>query len=541
MKRGTRKIVLVWLLGLVMVGGLVVSAEASDSMLRWVIDYPVSVDPCVGMPKFVSFQAHVNTYSPLVYPTTDGGVKPHVAERWEKSEDGLTYTFYLRPGILFSNGHELMADDVAFSFERLMTIGEQSAYHFKGTFESVEVVDDYTVRIHLEKTYGPFLKALIAVFILDKGEVTANVVEPGPYGEFGDYGTEYLRSRSVGSGAYMVKEFDPRDHLILEKNPYHSFESSPHSPDLVRIGSNIDPVAVQTMIKNRELEISDRWQPAESLAIMERFEGVEVDGWLAPSVLDLMLNTRKAPTDDIHIRKALSWAFDYETGVEIFPGYILTQGPVPSDLPGWNPDVFQYRQDLDKAKEEVAKSKYAGKLDEYPIELSIWSGSVALEKLALLFQANAAMVGLKVEIISQPQGVWFDNMSHEETTHHITLCWNMASYPDAGARLLKYHSGAAGTHEGCEWLLDPELDELIVDAIQTADDDERTTKYYALQDMIVDLAPTIWANQEFERHAYQAHYVNWPQLEKPLPVIGYNFDARFIEVFPEKRQELLGK
>jgi len=117
----------------------------------------------------------------------------------------------------------------------------------------------------------------------------------------------------------------------------------------------------------------------------------------------------------------------------------------------------------------------------------------------------------------------------------------MTSYPEAGARLLKYHLSTTGTHEQCEWLLDPEMDQLIEDALAIPDEKQQFAKYYEIQDRILELTPTIFVHDEFERHAYQAYYINWPRLKQSLPVTGYDFDVRFIEVFPEKRQELLGR
>ena len=530
-----RCIVTLFAVSIILVLGIFVVTKGEESILRWVMDWPLSPDPAVGQGKFVSSQAEVNLYSSLVYPTPEGGIKPHVAERWEVSEDGLTYTFFIRPGILFSNGYELKAEDVAFSFKRLLAIGEKFAFLFEGKVTDVKALDQNTVEFTLEAPYGPFLAALTAVYLVSKDEVMAHIETPGSYGEFGDYGMKYLQAHSAGSGAYMIKEFEPRDYLLMEKNPHHSFESSPNLPDLVQIGSNIDPVAVQSRMKNRDLEISDRWQPEESLQVMTGFEGVEIGGWDSMSTLDLMFHTRKPPTDDIHVRKALSWVFDYDAALSVFPGYSQARGPVPYTVPGWNPNVFQYHQDLGKAREEIAKSKYAGELNKYPIEVSIWTGSVPLEKVALILQANAAEIGLKVEISSQPQGTWFDNQSRMETTKHITFCWNSTPFPDAGARLLKYHSSTTGTHDQCEWLLDPEMDRLIEDAMATPGEEERFAKYYEIQDRVVELAPTIWAHVQFQKYAYQASYVNWLQLENPLPISPSNFDARFIEVFPEKR------
>ncbi|HEC61135.1 MAG TPA: ABC transporter substrate-binding protein, partial [bacterium] len=112
-----------------------------------------------------SSSSFVNLYDTLVFPTPDGSVKPNVAERWETSADGLTWTFYLRKGVKFHDGSELTAEDVAFTMDRIIGIGEGYGYMFSGKVAGSDVVDAYKVRFNLSEPYGPFLITLVRLYI----------------------------------------------------------------------------------------------------------------------------------------------------------------------------------------------------------------------------------------------------------------------------------------------------------------------------------------------------------------------------------------
>lgn len=131
--------------------------------------------------------AAINIYDTLIFPSDEAneGVVPRVAEDWTISEDGLTYTFNLKKGIKFHNGDELTASDVVYSMDRLLTIGEGYAYIFTNYVEpgTTVAVDDYTVEFHLKQAYGPFINALVRLFILNEDEVKANTQSAGNYGE----------------------------------------------------------------------------------------------------------------------------------------------------------------------------------------------------------------------------------------------------------------------------------------------------------------------------------------------------------------------
>ena len=510
---------------------------AAKRELRVTFSWPTYIDPAVGS-DFSSSASFVNLYDTLVYPTPKGDVIPHVSERWEASKDGLTWTFYLRKGVKFHDGTELTAEDVAFSMDRLLAIGEGYAYLFQGRVKRSEVVGKYTVRFHMSQPYGPFLAAIVRLYILNKDQVMAHIKTPGPYGKFGDYAKEYLLTHDCGSGPYEVKEMRLEEYLLMEKFNDYWGKFAPNAPHEVKFIGTTEPVTVRTMVARRELEISDQWQTTEAQKTLDAIEGVDLITLYLGSVFYYMIHTRKPPTDDVHFRKALSLAMDYKTIYEIYPGARPMRGPVPTGFPGDNPKIPENRRDLEKAKEEMKKSKYYGKLDQYPVEVH-WVADVPdEEKAALLFMSNMAEIGIKVNVVKTPWLSMVEKTADQELSPNIATIYVAPHYAEAGSLLeSRYHSKSAATWEQNEWLLDSKIDTMIDDSIATIDREERFKKYRDIQEKIVELCPSLYLYEQPRIHAYQSAYIDWPATKKGegIKVMGYNFDCRFIQVYPEKK------
>jgi len=500
--------------------------------LRITFAWPTYIDPAVGS-DFSSTSSLCNLYDTLVFPNTEGGVDPHLAESWDVSDDGLTWTFHLKKGVKFHNGSELTASDVAFSMNRLLEIGEGLAYVFLGTVDSTTALDDYTVEFKLTQPSGLFLISLIRLYVADEEEVMANIVTPGPYGDNGDYGKEYLLTHDAGSGPYQVKEFPLEEYLLMEKYNDWFGTFGPNAPDEVRFIATTEAATVRTMMSRQELEITDQWQTIEALEALQEVEGVDVAAFPVLTEFYYMVHTKKPPTDDIHFRRAMAYAFDYEAAVGLeWEGTQQSQGPVPAITAGHNPDVFVFPRDLEKAREELAQSQYADQLDDYPVEVHWCTEVPAEEKFALLFQANMADVGISVNIVSTPWMSMVEEGAAIDTSPHIQTTYVSADFPEAGSLLkVRYHSDAAPTWSQNEWLLDEELDQMIDDALVTVDDEERYAKYMELQDYIVDLCPTLFLYDQVQKHAYQSAYVDWPAARgEVIPVMGYTMFAPTINV-----------
>jgi peptide/nickel transport system substrate-binding protein len=525
-----------------------------NSIVRWCEDWPTYIDPAVGT-DFSDSMALVNLYEALVFPDYDGSIKPGLATSWKVSPDNLVYTFTLRKGVKFHNGKPLTAEDVVFTANRLFEIGEGFSYLLRtkdksgkiiAGVKSVRAVNPSTVEFTLAKPFGPFVAALVRLYILNKAEVLAHIDKKETmYGAMGDYGKKWLLTHDAGTGPYTVKEMKMEEYLLAEKFDGYWGGWAEGSPDFFKEIAFPGEVTIRTMMKNREMETSSETLPDEAYKTLRQIPGVDTTVYIAPHNLQIMLNTKKPPTDDVHFRKALAFVMDYGVVVQdIWPYYVQSIGPVPHTLPG-HKNVYQYHRDLAMAQAQMAQSKYADELDKYTFELS-WCAEVPdEEKVALQFQANAAEIGVNVEIFKKPFGKMIDDAQTKETTPHGSIIYVAAHYNEAGSMLeTRYHSKSQGTWEQCEWLGRPEIDAAIEDALATVDQKARFDKYGKIQDTLVELAPTIWLADQAMQWAYQT-YLTWPIAERakakqPLsPVMGYSHYVHDMSLDLDKKAELL--
>ena len=533
---------LVLVVSLVLILSCAGYTQQEVKVIRHTVMWPPYIDPGVGSDLTTTIVL-CNLYDSLVFPNPDGGMKPSLAKSWEISGDGLTYTFELVPGVKFHNGDELTADDVIFSLERIMTIGEGFGHLFITAVEEATALEKYKVQFTLKKTFGPFLGVLVRLYILNKNQVLANI-QKGTYGEFGDYGKGWLVTHDAGSGPYKVKEMKTEEYLLMEKfNDYWAGWENKDAPQYVKEIGTTEAITVRTLVSRGELEITDQYQFPENLAILDQIPNVEVCSLFEGTIQNIMLNTKKPPTDDIHFRKALAYCVDYQQIIDkIYPGS-LSCNIVGRNIPGNNPNLKPRTMDLAKAEEELKQSPYYGKLDQYPFELHWNSENLIKGKVALMVQSNAAKLGIKVNVVKIPWLSMVENCSKLETTPNGAIIASNYYYPEAGSMLKsRYHSSSCGTWEQGEWLQDPEIDAMIEDAITTIDQEERFQKYYVIQEKIFDLCPTIMLLEYAGKQAYRSDYVVWPAAEadkqgKPVHTVkGYNFYFRDFKVTPEKAQ-----
>jgi peptide/nickel transport system substrate-binding protein len=496
--------------------------------LRITFSWPTFIDPAVG-DDFSSATSLVNLYDTLVFPNADGSMSPWLAESWESSNGGLTWTFKLKQGVKFHDGSELTASDVVYSFDRLKAIGEGFAY-LAASAESAKAIDDYTVEFTLAKPSGLYVPSLIRLYVANEELVRANTLPEGPYGEEGDYGREWLLTHDAGSGPYKVVEFPLEEYLLMEKHEDWWGEFVENAPDDVRFIATTETATVRTLMANQELEITDQWQTVQALEALDAIEGIDVAPFPSMTAFYYMVNNILPPTDDVHCRRAIAYAFDYDTAVGLeWPGTKQMLGPVPATLGGHSPSVFVFSRDLDKAREELAQCQYADEIDQYPLTVNWISEVPDEEKFALLFQANMAEIGIPVEVVSTPWLSVVENTSSQETSTHIVTIYVSADLPEAGLMLQqRYHSNTAATWQQNEWLLDPELDAAIEDALTTLDQEERFAKYIEIQDQLAELAPSIFIYDQVQKHAFQS-YVDWRPAEASA-VMGYQIFAAHIGI-----------
>ncbi|MBO8142562.1 MAG: ABC transporter substrate-binding protein [Firmicutes bacterium] len=449
----------------------------------------------------------LNQYDPLLYPKdAEGSMEPgpHIATDWTVSDDGLTYTFNIRRGVKFHDGTELTAEDVKFSFDRMMAIGRGYSWLWEGVVREVEVRDDHTVAFHLHQPYAPFLSTLIQLFIVNKDLVMANL-QAGEFGEYGDYGQKFLEENVAGSGPYMKERWSRGSEYVMVRFDDYWRGWQPGQVERVHYKIVLEEAVRKTMLRAGEADMIDQWASVETFNDLKRTPGVIVDEQPSAQLFHLPLNTQKAPTDNLHVRKALAYAFDYETALKyIFPGAVQARGPVPVLAYGHNPDVPVFTFDLEKAREHLALAGYE------PGELTIdfvYSASVPMqEKVGLMWQAHLAEIGINLNIRPEPWGRVTELSTSVDTTPHVLNIFDTLKYPHADSHTFgMYHPSAHGSYRATAWLDVPEITETLEAARRAVTEEEQLELYGEAQRLIVEQVPSVFVANPVHRIAFRDH------------------------------------
>ncbi len=498
-----------------------VTAGAQKNIVSMSLNQEIgTIDPA-KVTDWTEAMVMVNLYDSLVTPRPDGTMTGLIAREWEISADGLEYVFKLHRGIKFHDGSELTAEDVKFSLERVLALKQGYSWLWADIVKDVVVRDDYTVAFTLNEPFSPFLSTLPWLAIVNKDLVLAKK-KPGNFGEYGDYAQDWMLNNDAGSGAYMFKSWTRGNEIVFAKFDDYFLGWREGAIDEVRakeIAPGNDATVISEM-KTGALTIADHYRSLQTYEQIDRLPNASVKTALSGEALYLKINTQKAPVDNVHVRRAISYAFDYQTFIEqIDPGAKQLRGPIPDTIAGHNPNALMYNQDLNKAREELAKSGY--RPGELTINLCYVDGFELEERLALLFQVNLAQIGINVVLQPETWGRITDLAASVETTPHLTAVFSAANYPDPDNYLYTaYHSSAAGTWMSMEWLQDPELDKLIERSRVTVDQKERNELFFEIQDRLTQQATDIFIYALPKRYGMQ-DYLHGFEF---VPVMSFEYD-----------------
>lgn len=334
--------------------------------------------------------------------TTD--LRPGLAESYVMSEDGLTYTFTLRPGVLFHNGREMVAEDVKYSLDRVTNPETQSPG--AGFFASIEgfdaamggsaeglsgvtVIDPLTVEIKLSRPDATFLHVMALNFA---SVVPREAVEAA--GE--DFGKV-----PVGTGAYSLQEWTIGQRLVFAKNPNYWREGLPYL-DTITFEVGQEPVVALLRLQNGEVDLpGDGIPPAKFVEVMgdpAQAEQVIEGGQLQTGYITL--NVTMPPFDNVAVRQAVNMAINKDRIVQIINGRAVpaTQ-PLPPSMPGYTDGYAGYAFDPEGAKAMLAK---AGFPDGFETELFVMNTDPN-PRIAQAIQQDLAAIGITATIQSLAQ------------------------------------------------------------------------------------------------------------------------------------------
>ncbi|MFC1822625.1 ABC transporter substrate-binding protein [Thermodesulfobacteriota bacterium] len=443
----------------------------------------------------------INLYDALVYPAAGDLPQPHLATSWEASQGGKVWTFKLRKGVKFHDGRPFTAKDVVYSIDRMLTMKKGYSYLWLGLLEkgSTKAVDDYTVKFTLKKPFGPFVETLVQFFIVNS-ELIKEKAKSGKYGNNGDYGMAYLQNHDAGSGPYMLEKVVPDARRIFVQNKKYWKGWGKRQYDRVVIEIIRETATVRSLLESGKVELVDQWQPVEFYKNVKKNPNVVVPEDVDNKLYIIQINNQKPPFDDINFRKAVLHGFDYGTAIKaIFGGGEKAHGPIPSQMPGYDPTTPTYEFNLEKARSYLKKSRY--KTGQFTLNCDFIKAGVH-EQVTLLLQANMATLGIKVKLNSEAWPTLAGNASKAKTSPHFFPVYNTAKYPSADAFTFNmYHPASAGGWQAASWYRNKDVTKMVEQARVTMEGKKRNTLYVEAAKQIVKDAASLWVVYPIHRVA----------------------------------------
>jgi len=384
---------------------------------------------------------------------------PYLAESWEASADGLTWTFNLREGVTFHDGTAFTAQDYVYTFDRLFA--EETASPTAATYSlitSAVAVDDYTLQLNLAAPFYPLLELLTQGFAQPLSQEAVEAAGDS-YGQ-----------NPVGVGPFRLVEWVVGDRMVLESNPDYTW-----APSFLHAGAPyVDTVVLRFVseyttilagLETGEIDtvfgtnLSGRDVPTVEAAGY-RIETSYMRG-MAPYVL---MNVSQSPFDDVRVRQAFNLAIDKEAMIAFLGGGAIPQyGPISVSVAGYWDGVEEigYRFNLEAARALMQEAGYtyndAGQAvkDGEPLTLTMLL-IPDFAPFAQIAQAMYAELGVTIELEQADLGVLFGRV----VTGDYQLGIGFYDFPEADVLYTFYHSSGIGGFNVSQ-VNDPVLDAIL--------------------------------------------------------------------------------
>lgn len=487
------------------------------------IDDIISLDPAEAF-EFSGVEVGANVYDKLIGVDLkkNNELVGELAQAWTVSEDNLTYTFKLRPGVKFHSGNPLTAADVVYSFQRAVTMNKspgfiltQFGFTKDNVLEKVKAADDNTVVITVSKPFAPtfFLNCLTSgvAGIVDSKLVKANEKE-------GDWGNGWLKLNSAGSGAYKVRAYRPNEQYALEANESW-YKGAPKNKRVI-VRHVAEPASQRLLLEKGDIDIA-RNLSKDQLAAVKTNASIEIVQGDKGYILYLGLNQKNPNLAKPEVREALKWLVDYDS-IErnIVEGtYRGHESFLPKGFLGAITDK-PYKFDLAKAKELLAK---AGLPNGFTVTMDTRSVS-PITDIAQAIQSTWAQAGIKLELIpgdgkqtltkyrARTHDIYIGQWGPDYLDPHTnaeTFAINEDNGDDAKSKTLAWRNA---------WNI-PEMTKVTQAAVLETNADKRKATYESLQREHQKVSPFVIMFQQIEVSADRKNVSGW--------VIGPSSDTNF--------------
>ena len=437
--------------------------------------------------------AKINLYDGLYrYEGNPPILVPRLAEKHAASEDGLTWTFTLRQDVRFHDGSAMTSDDVVFSFRRLLALKQAPSAPFWPILkpENIVATGPYEVRFTLDKPYAPFLAAIPMVGIVERKVVEA-------HNQNGDNATAWLAGNDAGTGPYMVEagSFRPSQSVVFDWFP--EFFGRWHNNPIKRVYMNTikEETTMALALMKGEIDATDTRISADAIDRLKKQGNVTIAHDESMRTFVMTMNNARKPLDNVHVRRALSYAFDYNGFIsKLREGTVVRNpGPIPETLWGNPKDLKGYSLDTGKAREELELARKDGADLSRPLTMYVITNSRDTILASQILQSALRPLGITVEI----KNAFFPSIAsmaaNKETAPDIWLHWVSAFFVDPANWIGEmYNSRYHGTWKASAFYDNPEVNKILRDALASSDQEKRRALYEQASRLIVDDAPAIW-------------------------------------------------
>ena len=450
---------------------------------------PLTLDPAVSG-EMTSHQYLMQLFSGLVRLDDNLEPAPDIAQEWRVSDDGRTYTFYLRQDVSFHNGRRVKAEDFKYSWERACdpATGSLTAATYLGDIvgvnevlsgqskeiSGVRVVNDYTLEVKIDQPKSYFLPKLTypTTFVVDRDNVES--------------GKEWWRNPN-GTGPFKLGQWDENNRFVLERNSLYYGQQAAIDSVIFHLWGGVP----MNMYEAGEIDIT-----GVSLTYIDKVTDEAGDFYRELSVTPELsfyyigFDTTRPPFDDGNIRRAFSQAIDKDKLVSlVFRDMVETaDGILPPGIPGFNEALSGFDYDVDAAMRLIRESKYGGVSGLPPITITTagWGGLIAQDLEAIISQWRENL-GVEVKVRQLEPERFLYNLA-EEKDEMFYMGW-VADYPHPQDFLeILFHSKAENNYGKYD---NPEVDALLETAGVEADEELSLAQYQQAEQKLVNDAACI--------------------------------------------------
>lgn len=482
---------------------MVAQAKTPDNSLvvAWQFDDIITLDPAEAF-EISAAEVLGNGYDKLIgYDLDDvSKIEPGIAESWSVSDDKKTFTFKIRPGLKFASGNPITANDVAFSYRRVVKMNKTPAFiltQFGFTPENVDslikATDDSTFVMQLPEVFSPsfVLYCLTSMVgsIVDEKEVLKHVKD-------NDFGNEWLKTHYAGSGSFTLDQWKPNEIVIMSKNPNAMY---PAKMDKVFLRHIAESSVQRLLLEKGDVDIARNLQ-AEQLKGLQGNDDVKMQTKTKGTVFYLGFNQKNEILKNPKVIEALKYLVDYEgIAKNVLNGQgVPHQSFIPSGFLGEITDK-PFKYDLAKGKALLAEAGYP---DGFEVTLDVRNKLVRTE-MAKSLQKTWGEAGVKVSVI--PSSGKQVLTKYRGRQHDIFLGTWGADYqdPHSNASTFVYNpdNGDNSKMKSLAWrnAWDPgELTAKVDLAVKEGDSAKRAKMYEEMQRVALQTSPFIIIAQKQE-------------------------------------------